>query len=144
MYDFGECGAKVNDRKIVVKENKRKFIIDNPNNLTILKVKVDDCLDIPGKKCDWLLITLNEQAAHFVELKGNKVEYALLQLENAIKVISKPAQGFIKRKFSKIFAYAILSHCPIDSTEIQNKKIDFRRKLNAVLEIKNKSITKAF
>lgn len=141
MYDFGECGAEVNNRKIVVKENKRKFIIDNHNNLTILKVEVDGCLDIPGKKCDWLLIVLNESTAHFVELKGNKVEYALLQLENAIKVISEPAKGFIKGKFSKIYAYAILSHCPIDSTEIQNRKKDFR-KLNAKLEIKNKSITK--
>ncbi|MFC2155513.1 hypothetical protein ACFLRB_03355 [Acidobacteriota bacterium] len=144
MYYFGECGSKVNAQKIVLSENRRKFVLNNLNRSTILKVKVDDCLNITGKRCDWLLIVISEPAAHFVELKGNKVEHALLQLENTIKVISYPENGYIKRKFSKKIAYAILSHCPIDSTEIQNKKIYFRKRLNAVLEIKNKEIIKSF
>lgn len=138
MYFFGECGTQSEDPKIVVSENRRTFAADNKNRLTVLKVKVDNCLEIPGKRCDWLLIVVDYSAAHFIELKGGKVKHALGQLENTIKEIAYPGNEYIEKQFICMTAYAILSHCPIHSPEIQNLKLQFRKKLNTKLVIKNR------
>ncbi|MCK4766053.1 MAG: hypothetical protein KAW12_27895 [Candidatus Aminicenantes bacterium] len=138
MYFFGKCGRQSKDPKIVVSEKKSKFTAVNKNKRTVLKVEVDDCLKISGKRCDWLLIVVDNAEAHFIELKGGKVRHALEQLENTIKIIAVPGNGYIEKEFTGKFAYAILSHCPISGTEIQNRKKQFRRDLDTKLVIKNR------
>ena len=143
MYNFDSCSTKTQYLKIVLREKKNsksKFIGLNSNRKSILQVQVDHCLEIQGKRCDWLLIDISDNAAHFVELKGHRIQHALLQLINSITIISEPQNGYIDQEFSCKKAYAILSHCPIDSNEIQKAKITFKKKYKAELIVKNNQI----
>ena len=138
MYNFGDCGETKKDIKIVCEENTRKFVGLNLSRKEIFKVKVDGCLTINGKKCDWLLIDTGSHIAHFIELKGCELNTAVKQLGNSILVVSKPQNGYIEKEFSKKNAYAVLSRCPIDGPGIQKLKIKFKKEYKADLTVRNK------
>lgn len=140
MYNFGKCGFKKKDKKIVCQEKTRKFTGLNQSEKEILKVRVDHCLEIQGKRCDWLLIDIVDHIAHFIELKGCEVKQALLQLENSIMKISNPQNGYIEKEFNRKNAYIIPSRTMISSAGIQNAKIDFKKKYKTKLIIKNKHL----
>lgn len=137
MYNFGKCGFKKKDKKIVCEENTRKFTGLNQSEKEILKVQVDHCLPIQGKRCDWLLIDIVDHIAHFIELKGCEVKQALLQLENSIMKISNPQNGYIQQEFNGKNAYIIPSRTQISRAEIQNAKINFKKRYKTTLIIKN-------
>jgi hypothetical protein len=53
--DISHC-SECNKNKIVkVKENGKEFIVNNNSQKLITKIKIDNCLIIEGKRCDWLL-----------------------------------------------------------------------------------------
>lgn len=133
---FNECGNFRDDSQIVVKENRREFRIVNNNRKKLLEVKVDGCLiSIEGKRCDWLLIEIDSNHAHFIELKGCEIKEAFKQLENTIRIISEPKNGYIENEFIRKSAYVICSRSPMNSTEIQNEKKNFKKKLKTELVI---------
>lgn len=142
-YHFGDCGKCRKDSKIVVKDRNKKtgpqFIGLNPNRKEILAVEVDHCLPITGKKCDYLLIDQEDNVAHFIELKGNKIMDALEQLENAIQVISNPVNNYINREFTRKHAYVVATQVnPKLTTEIQRAQKSFKEKYNvAKLVVRN-------
>jgi hypothetical protein len=137
VYHFGSCGSLTQDKKIVCKENTRKFTGLNQKGKKILKVQVDHCLEIQGKRCDWLLIDIGDYIAHFIELKGCEVKQALLQLKNSIMKISNPQNGYIEQEFNYKNAYIIPSRTQISKAGIQNAKIDFKKRYKTKLIIKN-------
>lgn len=137
MYNFGSCGSLTQDKKIVCEENTRKFTGLNQSEKKILKVQVDHCLEIQGKKCDWLLIDTVDHIAHFIELKGCEIKQALLQLVNSIMKISSPQNGYIEKEFNRKNAYIIPSRTQISRAEIQNAKINFKKGYKTTLIIKN-------
>lgn len=130
-YSFGNCYLKVN-KKHVLEENKRKFIINVKDLNDLLIVNVDNCLFKNSKnfaseiRCDNLVIKQSTHEAYFVELKGCDFDHALEQLKNSIKIIDEPSNGFINQKFKKKFAYIVLSRTP--SILPQNKIASFRAK----------------
>lgn len=133
---FNECGNFRDDSQIVVKENRREFRIVNNNRKKLLEVKVDGCLiSIEGKRCDWLLIDIGSNHAYFIELKGCEIKEAFKQLENTIRIISEPKNGYIENEFIRKSAYVICSRSPLLSTEIQNEKKNFKKKLKTELVI---------
>lgn len=109
----------------------------NTSEREILKVEVDGCLDINGKKCDFLLIDISAGIAYFIELKGCELDTAVRQLGNSISVISKPQNGYIKKQFSKKNAYAVLSRSPKDSAKIKGLQKTFMTKYKTELNIKS-------
>lgn len=125
------------NKKIVCQENTRKFTGLNQSEKEILKVQVDHCLEIQGKRCDWLLIDTDDHIAHFIELKGCEVKQALLQLENSIIKISNPQNGYIEKEFNRKNAYIIPSRTQISRAGIQNAKINFKKRYKTTLIIKN-------
>jgi hypothetical protein len=137
VHNFGKCGSLTQKKIIVCPEKGRKFIGLNRSEKEILQVKVDHCLEIVGKRCDWLLIDIVDHFAHFIELKGCEVKQALLQLENSIMKISSPQNGYIEKEFNRKNAYIILSRTQISSVRIQNAKINFKKRYKTTLIIKN-------
>jgi hypothetical protein len=137
---FGSCAKETRDEIIVCEEKRRKFIGKNNNRKPILKVEVDGCLITKGTRCDWLLVDIDGNIAHFIELKGNDLKKAFLQLEKTIQRISNTNNQYISTEFTKKYAYAVLSKCPLRSNDIDNKKVEFKRKLKTGLFVKNNEI----
>lgn len=127
--DFGTCEIQLCKRRIVLKENKSKITFVNNENRNIRKVIVDGCVEIEGRKCDFLLIT-EDGTEYYVELKGCNVEEAVSQIENTIKKISSSA--CLLKKHS----YIISTRCPLLSPQIQKIKLKFKKMYMSSLHIK--------
>ncbi|UCH97844.1 MAG: hypothetical protein JSV88_13595 [Candidatus Aminicenantes bacterium] len=140
MFRFGSCGEETRDKLIVFEERGRKFVGNNKDKKKFLKVRVDNCLEFAGKRCDWLLVDTVANIAHFIELKGCDLNHALRQLANTVSTISDPGKNYIDRSFREKIAYAILSRCPANSTEIQVEKVRFRKKYNTRLNVRNNQL----
>ena len=135
-FHFGECAEICTDKRIVKKENKAKIKIINSQKNEIMIVKVDDCLQIDGRRCDWLFIITEKNHAFFVELKGKDIKTGLQQLGNSIDKIENN-DTFLTKKFDKKYCYLILNNfSPVSSTALQNLKLKFSRKYKIIPEIK--------
>ncbi len=134
--DLHECSEKINHKNISFQEKKSKITLSNKDLIEVTKVQVDNCLDIQGVKCDWLVIIDNPKGYSdtcieiYIELKGSDVKHAFKQIENTIINISRDIQKAAK------YCYVITTRCPLISPEIQNKKKYFKNKYNAVLKVK--------
>ncbi|MDJ0619425.1 MAG: hypothetical protein QNJ63_22220 [Calothrix sp. MO_192.B10] len=132
--DLDKCSEIINHKNISIKENKSKITFFNKNSIEVNKVQVDGCLNIPGVKCDWLIIIdkpkdyPNVYIEIYIELKGSDVKHAFKQIENTINNIS------IDKKDATKYCYVITTRCPLSSPEIQNKKKNFKKNYNAVLK----------
>jgi hypothetical protein len=133
MMDYVNC-EKVNSNKILkFKENRSVMIFKNNNHKNVRQVKVDKCLNITGKRCDYLLIC--ENIEHYVELKGCDVENAVIQIENTIKILSIDPANLSKHSF------VISTRCPLITTQIQSLKRKFKEKYCSSLHVKNRELT---
>jgi hypothetical protein len=78
--------------KIVLKDDKnpQKFIAENFNKYHINAYKIDNCILTNGNKCDFLLEIKSKSniKAYFIELKGQDLKHAILQLEESIKSLN--------------------------------------------------------
>ncbi|QNL48140.1 hypothetical protein H8S90_15155 [Olivibacter sp. SDN3] len=80
-------------------ENGKKFILRNPSNKTVCRVRVDDCLitDKTIKKCDYLF-QVSGSKFYLVELKGKSIDDAVAQIlstyDNVNKKIKAPASDY--------------------------------------------------
>lgn len=129
--DLDKCSEKISYKNILIEAKKSsKIIFTNENLIEVTKIQVDDCLDIQGVKCDWLLIINEPYIEIYIELKGSDVEHAFAQIENTIKIVSKNYKIVLK------YCYIITTICPINSAQIQVKAKSFKSKYNAVLRIK--------
>ena len=79
--DISHC-SECNKNKIVkVQEKGKEFIVNNNSQKLVTKIKIDNCLIIEGKRCDWLLeIDSPCSLALYIELKGKNIEQAYDQL----------------------------------------------------------------
>jgi len=90
-----QCCDFCDDRKNITfrdKGNKQEYRILNDNQITICKIRIDDCLISVGNKCDYLAIKCvkkNNQvlidSLYFIELKGSDLKHAITQIEDTIK-----------------------------------------------------------
>jgi len=130
MRTFGKCETRVRDRRIVLRERRRKITFLNPAHQVVRRVQIDGCVITEGLRCDYLLIA-KRTSEHYVELKGCDVGHAVSQLEATIVAVSEDAQGAPK------YAYVISSRCPLMASDIQKLKLSFRRSFNSTLVVKN-------
>ncbi|MDJ0658957.1 MAG: hypothetical protein QNJ42_05640 [Crocosphaera sp.] len=133
--NFEECSEVTNNKIIPFsdKKGKSKMYIDNPSKKYIQKITVDGCLNIPGKKCDYLLKIDNLSLDIYIELKGCKVDDAIKQLENTINYIYKDNSKVAVRKF----CYIIHTRCPLKAQEMENYMRKFKKNYNATLKFKS-------
>lgn len=138
--NLDKCSEVITYKKIVLvdpKGGKSKFCLINEDQIKVIKVTVDGCLNIQGNKCDFLLKIEQPLIEIYVELKGSDVEKALEQLLNTIRQISSNKVKILK------YCYIIQTRCP-QGTEVQKAikqyTIQFK-KYNATLKTKTLQLT---
>lgn len=130
---FGENCIEYADRrkKVVVKENKKEFIVHNNQEKLIAVYHVDGCLIKTTKCCDYLVLILEDRLAHFVELKGTDIEKAVDQLNASLDQLQSSLKG------NNIHAWIISSR--VKTPAIKSSKVIKLQKrlkqLNGKLEI---------
>ncbi len=123
-----KCSLLSTDSKIKCEENKRKIIFNNSKRESVRKITVDGCQITDGLRCDYLIAhNINE---YFIELKGEDIKHAFEQLKNSINILG--AKDCVKR-----ICFVISSRSPLISAEIQNIRIQFKRKYKSDLIVKN-------
>lgn len=119
----------------VKKEQKpAKLCFLNDAQIEVIKVTVDGCLNLQGKRCDYLIKIDNPTIEIYVELKGCRVKDGIEQIENTIKQIPRSQQKTVR------YCYIIHTRCP-QSTDIQNMMKRFKKEYNAHLLIKKSGFT---
>lgn len=125
-----KCTEHTTQKKIVLAENKMRFIFDNPLQKEVKIVKVDHC-QLPDNevKCDFMAIT--DDIEYYIELKGQNIKYAVKQLENTIEKLSKDFKRAKKKGF------VISSKSPLAFPQIQKIAKAFKKKYNCTFIVKN-------
>ena len=129
---INKCNIIKSDKILSVKENKRKAILNNPKQVKINEVIVDNCLIKNGNKCDYIWEIYTTQKCFYIKLKGKDLSQALDQIECTINFCIK---YYNHTNFEKI-AVIVLSRYPQESSSIQIKKKKLKKQ-NIKLEIKN-------
>jgi len=129
------CNDLISHKRVVVSENKRKFIIINNDLYLVNKVEVDGCYIKQGLKCDFLFEILskenkNLEKVFYVELKGKDILHGIEQLK---KTISDCKEKHDKVKEKK--AFIVASRVPKANTSLQNLKVKFKKAMNIQLFI---------
>jgi len=125
-----ECTTTTKEKQVCVKENKRTFSINNPDNRLIDKVRVDGCIykDNSTKRCDWLFHIRSIKKSVFVELKGKNVSHAYEQLSETINAMAKT--GWASECF------IICSRVPRQGPSVQALKKSMKKLHSADLKVK--------
>jgi hypothetical protein len=135
---FTESADCIESNKTVAEEHKRKFVIESSKNDPCCRIRVDGCLikDMKMEKCDFWFHHCSESSNVFVELKGQNIKKAYAQILSTLKWV-KPKIDLLK---DTCHAAIVVSKSPLSSPEIQNLKIDFKKKYGNRLEIKQKEL----
>jgi len=120
------CEEITTDKKIVLKEKQTKITFINPSRKKIIKVKIDNCVTITGKKCDWLLVIIT--IGIFVELKGTDIKTGIEQLKNSILFLANDYN------LQRIIAYIVYTSIPFSSTKLQYYCKVFKKGTNFLLK----------
>ncbi|WP_461641383.1 hypothetical protein [Labilibaculum euxinus] len=123
-----ECTLSTTDSKIKCEENKRKIIFINKNRDNVDKITVDDCQITSGLRCDYLVKHAKKE--YFVELKGEDIKHAFQQLARSISILGSDDCQLRK-------CFVISSRSPLASAQIQNVRLQFKRKYSSDLIVKN-------
>ena len=132
------CNELSSHPSIVAEENKRKFIIRNPEGYRVNMVTVDGCYIQDGLRCDYLFEIMkpaDRDCVHYVELKGSDISHAIHQLEATIRYCR--LQHSILEKSS----YIVASKVPKATPKTQILKKAFKRKNNMLLHIDTRQKT---
>lgn len=136
--NYNLCSTETTDYRVVVKENKSKFELQNNKKIKLKKVQVDGCLIKDGReRCDWI-IEIDDQSSQralFIELKGCNIEKAISQLKSTLEHTKTRYANYIKECF------AVTTRIPKHGPTTRKKCIDFHKKTNATLSIKNLKTT---
>lgn len=80
-----KCLKFSDSRKIAsVKERGKELTVQNESGKEIAVYHVDGCLIQQGRCCDYLLLIIDDECAHFIELKGSHIEKAIEQINASI------------------------------------------------------------
>lgn len=122
------------DPRIPLKENRSKFLIENPQKIEIAIYQVDGCLIKDDERCDYLVIIDDKNLEIFVELKGGDIIKAIAQLSNSLEALATESKNIHKQ----CFVIATKNRFPKRDTRRLNAENKFAKKyskLNATLHI---------
>jgi hypothetical protein len=121
------CRTKSHQKLFVFEEKKSKLTLENERQVETEKVKVDGCeITDNAAHCDYLLTT--EKLEMYIELKGQDIDHAIVQIENTIKRLT--AGNRVKR------AYIICTRVPMASPKLQALALQAKKRLNYALIVK--------
>jgi hypothetical protein len=119
--------------KTAAEEKGRKFHLLLPKGETACRIKVDKCLVFSSKtkKCDFLFKRCKTDDYFFVELKGQDITQAFLQLTTTVKLL-KETLGIKKEN---CYAFISASKVPRMTTRSQNFEENFKKGYGQELRI---------
>ena len=124
------CKNISTQKLFVYQEMRSKLTLENVDNIESTSIKIDGCeINDDSIRCDFMHIAKGIE--FYIELKGQDLEHALNQIKSTILRMSANI-----KKADKI-SYIICTRSPMSSSEIQNHKVEFRKKFNSRLEIKS-------
>ena len=126
-----ECKEQLTDTRIKCEEYKRKIIFINSSRMIVNKIRVDGCQIIDGIKCDFLVTY--DRTENFIELKGENIKHALDQIIRTISILGN--NNCYNRN-----SYIISSRSPLSAADIQNHRLQFKRKYKSSLIVKNSNL----
>lgn len=129
---YEECSTQSTNNIITASENHRKLTIKNPSAKVIRKIKVDGCLPITGKRCDYMfeIDDLESKQLYWViylELKGCDIEKAYNQLVATIDLFIVEHRGIKKE------CHIVASRVPKAGPKVQQLKIRLLKEKKATL-----------
>lgn len=86
---------KVCDSKIVVCENKRKYLGENDSNKELSVYRVDGGIlkeEANKKACDYLICMYDTNSLTLIELKGSDLDHAIKQIIDTVKRLKASKQ----------------------------------------------------
>ncbi|HEV7348154.1 hypothetical protein [Telluribacter sp.] len=110
-----------NKAKFIVfkdKRSKSEYRIENVSHHYLIRIKVDDCLikeQDKIKKCDYLLLDCSYKKAFFIELKGQNLKDAIIQIKSTILELNSKLLTFS-------FCCRIVQSKVIKATQQQEKE----------------------
>jgi hypothetical protein len=131
--NYHKCSTITRAQKIVVKECRSSFELENPSRVPVEKIQVDGCLiDDDSERCDWLFFFRSHcEIAIFVELKGCDIKKAVSQLAATLTA----TRG--RYRNARITCFAVTSRYPSQGPSVQKLTKDFYRKYSVPLIVKN-------
>lgn len=123
------CFTETTDSVIRFHENRSVIRFRNPDRHLYKRVQVDGCAIHEGEKCDNLLCSADEREERYVELKGSDVPHAIDQLRATIIQLGE----FDDNRHSYVVCTKV---APIITTAIQKAKLEFHRRFNSDLIVK--------
>lgn len=124
-----ECTIINKNKLVVFQENKSKLIIENKDEVEGSKIIVDGCEITQGLRCDFMYLIKDTE--FYIELKGQDLEHAIIQIKSTISKLSENPKKTKKKSF------IICTRSPLSSASIQNLQVKFRKHYNSELIIKS-------
>lgn len=112
--------------RMVLEEERSKFILVYPSTTAVKRIKVDKHLPAALPQCDYVLVLPTQ--ALYVELKGSDVEHAVEQLKSTL--------ANLKIAMAEKLFFIIHHHCPLPATKIQQMKSRFSKQTGYFLEVR--------
>ncbi|ENV70268.1 hypothetical protein [Acinetobacter towneri] len=153
MTNYESCSCK---KIFSQKENKSSFSLHN-KNFYVCEVKIDGGLITAGNKCDWLYKvyehkcksrennplthcptniscstqSLNLKETIFIELKGEDLDKAVLQIEETHNYLKKNHPDYLCNNKR---AYAVTTRCPSKTSELDKIKRNLKKNTGITLD----------
>lgn len=122
------CIVATNNPIEKFEERRSVLNIKNAARRDLLRLRVDGCLIVEGRRCDWLLIDSKTETEIFIELKGVDVTEGIKQLCSSVDALSK--------KPPKKYGYIVCTRCPISSPAVQKLQKTLLRTHSMTLRVK--------
>ena len=137
QHSYPDCTFCSRGKQISVQEKKRKYILQNPLEQKVCRVRIDGCViqSQAQAKCDYLITVCkpednNAQSdisssgdVYFVELKGKDIIRAVEQLTETIKYFQSGITG-------KAFARAVVSKVTVPRAGIEtDARVKYLKKI---------------
>lgn len=124
------CRSTSSKKLFVYEEKRSKLTLENVDQVESISIIVDGCeINDSSIRCDFMHIA--KDVEYYIELKGQDLKHAIDQLQATILKLSSNPQ-----KHPKV-SYVICTRSPMSSSQIQNYKLEFKRKFNSKLQIKS-------
>jgi len=133
-----ECREFCDVRKTIVIRDKKstQWTFENPTERCACSIKIDNCIIIDQqiRKCDYLLLICDktENAAFFIELKGQDSKHATEQILTTIQILKEYLSDFCL--YARI---ALTKVRPLNLISVDEKKL--RDSVKSLLQKHNKS-----
>jgi len=120
-----------------VEENRKSAVFLNPQNLEVLRVKVDGCLQVNAIASDWIVAS-PECGDIVIELKGCDVNRAIDQIIATLAFWRKHELCSARQS-----ALIVCSRYPRFDTKLQRAKVNLQKK-NVPLRVESRNLKYRF